>query len=178
MTFVANPIQAPKRTMMAMPEHLARLCEPLEGKRNMSAGVRDRLIKNAYETQCAIKRRSKIEQWQNRRAKGNGVKSLTYLESPQRAQRLVELYAKLNGLTVDDMRASARYAHISKPRQEIMWMLFRQTDMSLGAIGTFFDKDHTTVLAAIKGIDQKPTERRRVAALEKNLLKVEFELYG
>ena len=51
-----------------------------------------------------------------------------------------------------DLKSSARTNSISYPRNIAMYMLRQKTSLSLNEIGAYFNRDHSTVLAAIKKI--------------------------
>lgn len=48
-----------------------------------------------------------------------------------------------------------RHKHIVKPRQAAMWVAFHLTGSTLPAIGRMFDRDHTTVLHAVRAIEAR-----------------------
>lgn len=67
----------------------------------------------------------------------------------------------------------SRYQHIVYPRQVLMYILSKNTNMTLKRIGEMFNKDHTTAMHAIKTIqDRMLTDemvRREVSELEDSI---------
>lgn len=57
------------------------------------------------------------------------------------------------GLKVADLKSKSRKASITRPRQIAMTLSKQLTSLSLPDIGEAFERDHTTVLHAIKKID-------------------------
>lgn len=70
------------------------------------------------------------------------------------------------GLTLDELRSPRRDRRIAWPRQEIMRRLYDQTNMSLGAIGRFFNRDHTTVLKGIQAAEARVDKHLDISAAE------------
>lgn len=63
-----------------------------------------------------------------------------------RARTLLEAVAADYGLTPDDLTGPCRMHRIAHPRQELMWLLYRQGNMSLPQIGRFLGgRNHTTI---------------------------------
>lgn len=56
------------------------------------------------------------------------------------------------GVTMDQMRGVNSTRHYARPRQVAMYLCRQMTGQSLPQIGTFFCRDHTTVLHACKTI--------------------------
>jgi chromosomal replication initiation ATPase DnaA len=60
------------------------------------------------------------------------------------------------GLTVDDLRGTDRTRRVAWPRQEAMAEIRRhRQDMSLPDIGRFFNRDHTTVIHALRAVAKR-----------------------
>lgn len=57
------------------------------------------------------------------------------------------------GVEMCDLQSSRRTANIVKPRQVAMWLAKKLTLRSLPEVGRLFDRDHTTVLHAVRKID-------------------------
>lgn len=58
------------------------------------------------------------------------------------------------GLTHAQMVGQQRSRSVARPRQIAMWICRRQTTQSLPSIGTLFgNRDHTTVLYAVRRVD-------------------------
>jgi len=62
---------------------------------------------------------------------------------------VLQTVAKCRRLTVDDLRGPSRRAYIVRARWEAMRML-RDRGLSLSAIGIILNRDHTTVLHALR----------------------------
>ena len=53
-------------------------------------------------------------------------------------------------LMIEDLTGHSRRSHIVKARHTAMYEIRKQCELSLGSIGDLFNKDHTTVLHAIR----------------------------
>ena len=64
-------------------------------------------------------------------------------------------------LTVDDLYGSSRSQQIATARQIAMYLCRERTSLSLPKIGQLFgNRDHTTVMYAVKKISELMKERR------------------
>jgi len=76
-------------------------------------------------------------------------------------------------ISVNELQSRSRKRHISFPRQIAMYMTRKYTDLSLADIGQIYQRDHSTVLYAIKTvtktISQKTAKRKQIELLCKNL---------
>lgn len=86
---------------------------------------------------------------------------------PRTMRAIAERVAAKYDLSLDELRGDGRHKYVSRPRQEAMWEMrqVRCADgsqrFSLPMIGQFFgDRDHTTVLHAVRA-----HERRQLKAL-------------
>lgn len=72
-------------------------------------------------------------------------------------------------VSVDDLRSRSRKRSITFPRQMAMYLTRKYTDKSLADIGNMYNRDHSTVLYAIKTItkdmSQQTTVREQVELL-------------
>lgn len=59
------------------------------------------------------------------------------------------------GLTMEQMVGAQTARFVSKPRHEAMWLAHRNTKASLPIIGRAFNRDHTSVMHAIKRHEQR-----------------------
>ena len=66
------------------------------------------------------------------------------------AREIIATTASDHGLTVDDLVGKVRTRHISAARFEAMARIRAERKLSLPAIGRLFNRDHTTVLHALK----------------------------
>jgi chromosomal replication initiator protein len=79
--------------------------------------------------------------------------------------------AEFEGISVQDLMGSNRSAKVALPRQLAMYLLRNLNDTSLPQIGELLGgRDHTTVMYAIKKIDDDEKLRSRARKIEHNLL--------
>jgi len=62
------------------------------------------------------------------------------------------------GITRDQLKSKRRTNSVALPRQIAMFLMRRQTTLSLSEIGRFFDRDHTTVIHACSKIERLMAE--------------------
>ncbi|MGH9151672.1 MAG: chromosomal replication initiator protein DnaA, partial [Acidimicrobiales bacterium] len=80
-------------------------------------------------------------------------------------ERIIEEAAAVFGVGVEALRGQSRSRSLVLARQSAMYVCRSLTDESLPAIGRAFgDRDHTTVLHAVRKIEQLMTERAAVYA--------------
>lgn len=71
-------------------------------------------------------------------------------------RKIVDSVAKKHGLTVEAIMGDQRKREIVDARHEAMWRCSKETSFSLARIGREFgNKDHTTVMNAIKRHEQR-----------------------
>ena len=58
------------------------------------------------------------------------------------------------GITREQLKGKRRTNSVALPRQVAMYLMRRQTTLSLSEIGRFFDRDHTTVIHACEKIER------------------------
>jgi hypothetical protein len=78
-----------------------------------------------------------------------------------RAREIIRICADKNGLTIDTILSPQRTQKVAEARQQAMWMVARETSMSLAEIGRIFDRDHTTVIYAIQRENERTGESVR-----------------
>jgi chromosomal replication initiation ATPase DnaA len=78
-----------------------------------------------------------------------------------RAREIIRICADKNGLTVDTILSPQRTQKVAEARQQAMWLVARETSMSLAEIGRIFDRDHTTVIYAIQRENERTGENVR-----------------
>jgi chromosomal replication initiation ATPase DnaA len=72
-------------------------------------------------------------------------------ENKEPAIDIIRLVATRHGVSVADIKGATRVFHIVAARQEAMALVYKlRPDLSLPAIGRIFDRDHTTVLHAVR----------------------------
>ncbi|MGH7724759.1 MAG: chromosomal replication initiator protein DnaA [Candidatus Eiseniibacteriota bacterium] len=67
---------------------------------------------------------------------------------------IANLVAQHYGITREQLRGKRRTNSVALPRQIAMYLMRRQTTLSLSEIGRFFDRDHTTVIHACDKIER------------------------
>ncbi|MDX9833834.1 MAG: chromosomal replication initiator protein DnaA [Desulfobulbus sp.] len=76
-------------------------------------------------------------------------------------------------VSVDDLRSRSRKRAITFPRQVAMYLTRKHTDKSLADIGSIYNRDHSTVLYAIKVITldmaRQPSVREQISTLSAKL---------
>ena len=76
-------------------------------------------------------------------------------------------------LKLADLKSTRRDRKIARPRQVAMWLSKNMTTKSLPDIGSAFDRDHTTIIHAVRTIDELKGKDQQLAAdlalLERNL---------
>ena len=71
-------------------------------------------------------------------------------------QIIIEVLEDFPGVSVEDIKGIRRSKHIIRPRQLAIYEVFRQRpDMSSPVIGRIFNRDHTTILHAVKKIEKE-----------------------
>jgi chromosomal replication initiator protein len=63
-----------------------------------------------------------------------------------------DLISRQFRVSIDDLRSRSRKRSVTFPRQVAMYLTRKYTDKSLSDIGTIYNRDHSTVLYAIKTI--------------------------
>lgn len=88
--------------------------------------------------------------------------------------KIIEVSARLQGVTTEDMLSAKRAARISKARQVAMYVARELTEMSLPQIGEAFgNRSHTTVLHGCKRITK---DLKEDSVLEARILKIKRAL--
>jgi chromosomal replication initiator protein len=65
-------------------------------------------------------------------------------------------------VSVEDLRSRSRKRSVTFPRQIAMYLTRKYTDKSLADIGSMYNRDHSTVLYAIKAITKDMSQRTAV----------------
>jgi chromosomal replication initiator protein len=74
-------------------------------------------------------------------------------------EEIVALVASAYGLDTERLRHRTRERRVARPRQVAMYLCRRYTDASLARIGDALGRDHTSVLHAIRAVEQRIAER-------------------
>lgn len=71
-------------------------------------------------------------------------------------QQIIDAVTRYYNVKLSDLQSKRRHKSITEPRQVCMWLARRRTRFSLEEIGGYFGgRDHTTVMHAIKTIDDR-----------------------
>ena len=78
------------------------------------------------------------------------------------AETIRELIGRQFQVSVEDLRSRSRKRAITFPRQVGMYLTRKYTDKSLADIGSLYNRDHSTVLYAIKAITKDMSQQTAV----------------
>jgi len=85
------------------------------------------------------------------------LQSLEFLPAPRRAKMIKAHAAKAHGLTVEDLEGPRRTSAVVRARWEAIAAIAKANpSWSLPQIGRCFNKDHTTVLNALREMGVRP----------------------
>lgn len=79
---------------------------------------------------------------------------------PNGLRAIAQQVANQYGIPLEELRGPGRSRRVAWPRQEAMWLM-RQVmrngypRFSMPQIGTFFDRDHTTVVHAVRAVEKR-----------------------
>lgn len=98
------------------------------------------------------------------------LKDILHMTERQvKASDIIEAVADFYHLTLKDLRSKRRDRVVVRPRQLAMYLTKQLTPMALPDIANFFERDHTTVMHAIKTIEEY-LKRDKQMVREKDLL--------
>ena len=86
-----------------------------------------------------------------------------------KAPEIIQAVADFYRLTLKDLRSTRRDRAIVRPRQLAMYLTKQLTPMALPDIAKFYERDHTTVMHAVKTIEEY-LKRDKQLAREKDML--------
>ena len=102
------------------------------------------------------------------------LKDILPAPRPLDAEEIQRLVARYFKVTVDDLRQDRRHKQLAYARQVAMFLCRTLTRASFPELGNKFNKDHTTVLAAVRKItklkDSDPTLKRQLEELQAQLV--------
>jgi chromosomal replication initiator protein len=79
-------------------------------------------------------------------------------------QQIQDAVTKFYGVRLSDLQSKKRHKSIAFPRQVCMYLARRHTRFSLEEIGGYFGgRDHTTVLHAVRTVDEDCKNDRDIA---------------
>ncbi|MBO7483733.1 MAG: chromosomal replication initiator protein DnaA [Alphaproteobacteria bacterium] len=98
------------------------------------------------------------------------LKDILHMTERQvKAPDIIQAVADFYRLTLKDLRSTRRDRAIVRPRQLAMYLTKQLTPMALPDIAKFFERDHTTVIHAVKTIEEY-LKRDKQLVREKDLL--------
>jgi len=88
----------------------------------------------------------------------------TDLAKPQSMtlDEIMAITAKAYSLSVSMLCGRSRLRRVVRPRQFAMYLCRRYTNASLKEIGRVFDRDHTSVMYAVKAVEQRTLEQPQI----------------
>ena len=86
-----------------------------------------------------------------RRALGSGEEPAPAREAPS-LDAIQDAVCAVNGLTKQELLSKQRSPRVARSRQLAMYMARELTGLSLAEIARGFDRDHTTVLHAVRSV--------------------------
>lgn len=69
--------------------------------------------------------------------------------------RILSVVAKKYGITVDDLLSKKKSDNIANPRHVAIYIIRKETALSLKEIGRIFSRDHTTVMASLGKVEMQ-----------------------
>ncbi|WP_341268181.1 chromosomal replication initiator protein DnaA [Gordonia malaquae] len=78
------------------------------------------------------------------------------------AASILAISAEYFDISIEDLRGPSKVRNVTQARQIAMYLCRELTDLSLPKIGEAFDRDHTTVMHAVKKINKEMPERPKV----------------
>jgi hypothetical protein len=72
-----------------------------------------------------------------------------------KVKRIIRETAERHGLRAWDITGPGRFANYVAARMEACWLAALETDVSLNEIGRLLDKDHTTVIHAVRTMNDR-----------------------
>ena len=128
---------------------MSRLTDLLAMRRFIEAEIRDEMSRLRRE----------------REAEAAAAEMERVAEDVAAAQNVLISVAFAYGTSVEKIRSDSRRANVTAARQAAAWLL-RQRGMSLTDIGRALNRDHTTVLYAVRKLDATPALRVLAEAVE------------
>ena len=187
---------APRRPLIEMPAHLARMANTLPSKAKLATPpapmVNRSLVtpksitaERARQAEVASKINAEIERMKAQQEKIRAkLQDLTdYRRHPQRPKRLLKLLAKVTQIEMQDIFDTSRRQQIVPLRQIAMWIVHRNCVDAMGAkigwcaMGRLFKRDHATVMHSVRKVNSTKRLMGQALDLELKLLMMEREIY-
>lgn len=89
--------------------------------------------------------------------------------------QIIDRVSKFYKVTLKDLRSPSRRPQVAWPRQVAMYLIVHKTSLGRTWIGDYFNRDQSTVTAAIQAVDHKI---RRSTRLQNELARIEAMLGG
>ena len=103
------------------------------------------------------------------------LKDILHMTERQvKASDIIQAVADFYHLTLKDLRSTRRDRTIVRPRQLAMYLTKQLTPLALPDIAKFYERDHTTVIHAVRTIEEY-LKRDKQLAREKDLLVAELK---
>lgn len=100
-------------------------------------------------------------------------KKRTAIKSTTTAESILKKVAKNYNISTDEMKSQKRKKDVLMPRQISMYLIKTNLMITFDSIGKIFDRDHTTVMNAIKKIEQQIEDNeefaKEIEELNKNI---------
>jgi len=137
--------------------------------------IADKVNSHVRDLEGALNSVYAYAQFSNQAATIELVKvALRDILSAQRRQisidNIQKTVASYYGLKVSDLKSKSRKASLARPRQIAMTIAKQLTSLSLPDIGEAFERDHTTIIHAIKKIDEMKKSDPRIREDVANLV--------
>jgi chromosomal replication initiation ATPase DnaA len=134
-------------------EHKERLSRMAEAARQ--AQIRQRRIENIKLATEAVKTaggKAEIKAQERELKRTEFVWAGRHEIRPRSTKREEILYQVLDetGLTKEQLLGRQKLNRVVEARHWLCWRLYRETTMSMTAVGNYLDRDHTSVLNGIK----------------------------
>lgn len=152
--------------------HTERLQRALEDTRQQLTNHINRTINELQNalTNIAVTR-APLENQLAEIALAELVADVNHDDFPVRPDLIIETVAIFYGCTTKELLSASRTKNLTQARQAAMWLCRQLTDLSLPAIGRAFDRDHTTVMHAVRAVqkmvDTKPLTARLLMDITK-----------
>ena len=141
--------------------------------------IAEQIRQNVRQLEGAVKKLHAIVEFDNteitRTTVNNVIRDIRndYQPEPITVEKIIEEVARTYQTTAEEITSKVQNARASKARQIAMYVIRDVTQMPMGKIGTYFDRDHSTVHYAIKKAEslmrRVPREKEMVNDIIKNL---------
>lgn len=102
----------------------------------------------------AERERREAESWERVRKQYRLFFAAVPKGNKEHANRIMFEVSRETGVSVEAIKSERRSKPIARARQLAMWRVARETELSLPQIGQIFIRDHTTVLHAVRVMNE------------------------